>query len=218
MQFPVMTSALMFLSAGGCNDYMSQPRIIGLMGKPGAGKDTVGALLSMLGYQRRSFGDLVRDEITHYVLSGEIEKLFDKMPPRLRVGTMAEYNVRERSVGFIRDLNTKPTSPLMRELLQWWGIDLRRDQDPNYWVRKMKIGLSPDVKEVVTDLRFGNEYTAVLREGGKIWRVLKGHKDYAEDDHVAETAHLSLQADLEIKNNLDIHHLAAEVRKALGTV
>jgi len=69
----------------------------------------------------------------------------------------------------------KPYSETVRRLLQWWGTDLRRAEDPDYWVRlaidrarsSQDIGLLP----VFTDVRFPNEADAIIRAGGLIVRV-----------------------------------------------
>src|ERR1700676_2528126 len=45
------------------------------------------------------------------------------------------------------------------KLLQWWGSELRRTQDVNYWVKKMFADLEKDKVDIalVTDVRFPNE-------------------------------------------------------------
>jgi hypothetical protein len=49
------------------------------------------------------------------------------------------------------------------KLLQWWGTEYRRSQDPLYWVKKWKSGINPKAQVVMaTDMRFLNEAEAVL--------------------------------------------------------
>lgn len=57
----------------------------------------------------------------------------------------------------------------MRAALQYWGTEIRRRQDENYWVRK---ALTPALEAVaagrsvfITDVRFGNELVAAQRAG-----------------------------------------------------
>lgn len=60
-----------------------------------------------------------------------------------------------------------------RTLLQWWGTDYRRAQDPNYWVKRLKETLEreqPDVA-LVTDVRFVNEAEAIHQAGGYLVKV-----------------------------------------------
>lgn len=55
-----------------------------------------------------------------------------------------------------------------RSILQWWGTDYRRNQDPDYWTtrlfRTFEV-LQPDIA-FVTDVRFPNEAKAIKAAGG----------------------------------------------------
>jgi len=84
----------------------------------------------------------------------------------------------------------KPYPPEIRALLQWWGTELRRDQNPDYWVNYAFDELakwSETVKEVnrkynaellyepyawvFTDVRFANEAEGIRSRGGIIIEV-----------------------------------------------
>lgn len=63
-----------------------------------------------------------------------------------------------------------PMCPLgkQRKLLQWWGTEYRRAEDPFYWVKRMKETLelvSPQIA-LITDVRFPNEYLWVKANAG----------------------------------------------------
>jgi hypothetical protein len=94
--------------------------------------------------------------------------------------------------------DTKPSydDPLcpygkQRALLQWWGSEYRRAQDPDYWVRKLEDTLiseraGVDVA-VITDMRFPNEFELVQYLGGIPVRLDRpGYPD--DDTHQSETA------------------------------
>ena len=67
---------------------------------------------------------------------------------------------------------TKPYSPLERRLLQWWGTDFRRAQDPGYWVKRAEnVALSQTKTPVFTDVRFPNEADMIRWNGGILVRV-----------------------------------------------
>lgn len=52
-------------------------------------------------------------------------------------------------------------------LLQWWGTEYRRKQDPDYWVKRWKEAIDPDANLVLTtDMRFKNEAQAIKDLGG----------------------------------------------------
>ncbi len=51
------------------------------------------------------------------------------------------------------------------KLLQWWGTEYRRTQDPAYWVKQWKASINPQANIVlVTDMRFLNEAAAVKEQ------------------------------------------------------
>src|ERR1700744_6154059 len=89
-------------------------KVIGLAGPMGAGKDTVGALLSMVGYDMMAFGDGLRDEVYRATLS-------EKPPaPKIPVSAWIDLMVDREAI------YRKPTAECARIVLQWWGTEYRR--------------------------------------------------------------------------------------------
>jgi hypothetical protein len=82
-----------------------------------------------------------------------------------------------------------PMCPLgkQRSLLQWWGAEYRRAQDPDYWVRQLAntIELEKPQIALISDLRFGNEMEFVLQYGEAV-RVDRDSLPPAT--HISETA------------------------------
>lgn len=64
-------------------------------------------------------------------------------------------------------------------LLQWWGTEFRRRQDPNYWVKKCFEQIEHDMPHiaVITDARFKNEVSAVKAYGGHTIKVERLNED-----------------------------------------
>lgn len=60
---------------------------------------------------------------------------------------------------------TDPLCPLgkQRALLQWWGTEFRRRQDPFYWVKKLRNQIRDEQPRVglIGDMRFLNEFAWV---------------------------------------------------------
>lgn len=77
--------------------------------------------------------------------------------------------------GLSDDISANMRHEDMRHILQFWGTDVRRKQDDNYWIRKtiVKIGqLSHDHDLiVVSDARFLNEIEAIAAIDGSVIRL-----------------------------------------------
>lgn len=82
------------------------------------------------------------------------------------------------------------------KLLQWWGSEFRRTQDPDYWVRKLFASIPNNLDVVmITDVRFPNEAEAITQRDGYTVNVQRLREDgsqyYSDDrpsDHPSETA------------------------------
>lgn len=124
-------------------------RFVGLAGPAGAGKDYCHQWLrdhSTLQVLRASFADGLKFEIA------ETLHLTDPMV-----------------------LFRKPHSETIRRLLQWWGTELRRATDPDYWVKVAITNAvehaTPGTLTAFTDVRFANEAQAVRNLGGIVLMI-----------------------------------------------
>jgi len=64
------------------------------------------------------------------------------------------------------------------KLLQWWGTEFRRAQNPNYWVDKFVAGINSKADIVlVTDMRFLNEAERIKQLGGYTVQVNRLNAD-----------------------------------------
>lgn len=150
-------------------------RWVGISGKMGAGKDHLFRTLQQylpvwVMLTRISFADTLRREI---------EETLGLDPGK----------------GL---LWTKPYPEEVRRLLQWWGTDLRRAADPDYWVKKGRFQALRTAAlfrtPVFTDVRFPNEANMIAEHGGVIVRVeasydvRKARLGIDPPDHESETA------------------------------
>lgn len=123
---------------------------IGISGRAGAGKDFLATRIWEQDhrYVRVAFADGVRNEIERTLLTDGCEDCI------------------------LGGLWNKPYPDEVRRLLQWWGTDLRRAQDPDYWVKKgIEAGyrhLAHGRIPMFTDVRFPNEAAAIRDAGGFI--------------------------------------------------
>lgn len=191
-------------------------RVIGICGGFGAGKDTVAALLSMLGYQNTSYAAGVRGEVLWFLNQRNPIRPVG-MPDELWVATQRlPYNLpsdTEHAKALHGYVYGKPTSGYIRHMLQWWGTDYRRKQDPDYWVKQLTLGPG---KWTVSDVRFENEVNKIKELGGQIWRVESPRlRDEPGRDHESELAIAEIMPDVVLVNDGDIHKLAITVRTAM---
>lgn len=134
-------------------------RWIGLTGRMGSGKDFTYSRIAQL-------ADVDHDPVQFRVFRASFA---DGLRNEIEETLGAELNV----------LWTKPYPEEIRRLLQWWGTDLRRSEDPDYWVKvgiqsakAAQYGVFAEAVPVFTDVRFPNEADAIRKEGGIIVRVM----------------------------------------------
>lgn len=108
-----------------------------------------------------------------------------------------------------------PRSP--RQIMQWWGTEYRRAQDPRYWVRIMGARIAELQRDgltrlVVTDVRFDNEAGLLRGRGGSLWQITRPNATgSAEGQHVSVTDGTVFLLDAVIPNIHDIRHLQGVV-------
>lgn len=192
--------------------------ILGLTGRAGAGKDTVADVLCEAHqFYRFAFADPLRAEV---VDAFKIDPgLF--LPPHKeqRIDALAIDRSADRDFVIAMSKRgksmTAPRSP--REIMQWWGTEYRREQQPHYWTRKAGDALHDAMRRgfrriVITDVRFENEAAFVRYHGGKMWRVKRATSEHAKLTHKSEMTD-SIDVDKEIDNNRSMTALAAAVMR-----
>ncbi len=191
-------------------------KLIGITGRAGAGKDTVADyLVENYDFVKRGFADPLYEEVSAAFTSGR-----SAAEPYLRKRETKETDVPFLALGNCHDgafiicavkkldaecaaagidrykyPTTVPLSP--RWILQTWGTEYRRGQDPNYWVNKMEVFVNQFLRElepnescggiVVPDTRFVNEAAWIRSRTGEVWHL---HRPAAPSiplsDHVSE--------------------------------
>lgn len=79
--------------------------------------------------------------------------------------------------------------PMMRKLMQLYGTEVRRGDDPDYWVKQWKKNfykIDPKIDVMADDVRFLNEAQAIKQMGGKIIRIVRDDQEHTEGNHASE--------------------------------
>lgn len=193
--------------------------LLGLTGPASAGKDTVADLLVIhAGFSKLAFADALRAEVAeaYGIDPRTLTRRETKEDPTLALSLDRCTDL--AFVGRILRSTVLPSSSEIhrarspREVMQQWGTEFRRAQDPDYWVKKMssrvryyaQSGLCD--KFVLTDVRFANEAALVRRIGTQLWQI-KRPGTAPTEAHVSEVTGEEFSPDAVINNTHDMRHL-----------
>lgn len=177
------------------------PTIAGLTGANGAGKDTVAAMLAA---ELRKHGHTPTVIAFADALYNEVSAAFNISVQALRERLTKETPIDALKVSRCNDpwfssvysgsesihvwLDV-PRSP--RQILQWWGTEYRRKQQPDYWVMRLlqivqALRAAGTSHIIITDVRFADEAQAIRSQGAQIWRVHRPNLLPTSTGHVSE--------------------------------
>ena len=131
---------------------MNKPLIIGISGKIGSGKDTIGEYLrDKYNFKIESLALNVRRVCS--ILTGiPLEVLLTREAKGIKVN----YENKVITIG---------------EMLQIVGNGLRESIHEDIWVNSLLSGLDKTQNVVITDVRYPNEYKEIQKRGGILIRV-----------------------------------------------
>lgn len=166
--------------------------LIGISGKMGAGKDTLGDILCNLepAYEVKRFADKLK--MIASLLSGISVERFESQDFK-QFNMPSVWNRHKSPTTAYGDQRIKMT---VREFLQKLGTEAMRDNlHEDVWVN----ALFADYKEryfgsksmpnwVITDVRFPNEANAIINRGGIMVRINRDNTPGISKDHSSETA------------------------------
>ena len=203
-------------------------RLIGISGKIGAGKDTVGVIIRQLAitnngadWDIRKFAGKLK--IVASLLTGiSIEKFEDQEFKKTILGPEWGKETKSNPLNAIEPFKDITFVEMMsvRDLLQKLGTEaMRNGLHQNTWVNALFADFKEDMHWIVTDMRFPNEYKAIKDKGGITIRVNRpGHGTSMTDlasAHPSETALDGFEFDYTINNDGDLEKLISLVREIL---
>ena len=152
----------------------------------GGGKDTVAVpALNWAGYTRTahcSYAQALKVDCDQYLVAARavnlnLPKVAELLEQVYDVDSSVSTQLGMLVCAAAADHTVYATSrtPDVRALLQFYGTEVRRAQNPDYWVGRglhtMLTNLSEGISVVVTDARFGNEVDWATRAGAVVVRV-----------------------------------------------
>lgn len=138
--------------------------IVAFSGPMGSGKDTYASELLKIYPEAvtTSFAKALKTEVTD-VLGLYHNGMYDKIAEYLNVPTEDLINLLIILEDTSINDNGSTRTPAVRKLLQTIGTDIRRKQDPKYWIKKLEREIDNTLSEIIiiTDARFSNELECV---------------------------------------------------------
>ncbi|MDT8419442.1 MAG: hypothetical protein RQ754_03340 [Desulfuromonadales bacterium] len=180
--------------------------IIGFAGKAASGKTTAANRMKEVATAATHvipMAKVLRDEVEAFLRNsgaGEyIPLVYGCQQDKVRTFYIDEQRALsqcEKWMEFVADhsdIQDRPglTAVTVRRLLQWWGTEYRRAQDPDYWTKAWaaKVGQYDLEREhvLIDDVRFINELETIKQQGGLIYKIERPGFDGA-NNHASETS------------------------------
>lgn len=198
--------------------------LIGLTGRAGSGKDTVAELLAPT-FRAGAFADALRREVCE-AWRIDARQLTDRNTKEwpidaLSVGRCCDPFFIHRMVE-LGHAAEEPRSA--RWIMQRWGTDYRRAQQPGYWLAHAAVWVAEQQagghsRLVISDVRFEDEAALVRALGGKVLRVHRPECDAGMPDetagHASEVEQHLIATDDVIVNDGSIEELRVEVLRVV---
>lgn len=154
-------------------------QIVAIYGKQGSGKDYLADRIktefnkTRTVYVQLSFAGPLRDELNTivkaYIKEPDLNKLsaqFDT--PRYTLDALFHDILKDEDLS---QFDAYVKTPTTRTALQFWGTDIRRNQDDHYWLTKLKEDIDKQINDdkriLITDCRFDNEFELLHNLGAK---------------------------------------------------
>lgn len=190
--------------------------IIGLTGAARSGKDTVADyLVSRHGFSKSAFAFALRREVAESFNINvdilDIDK--DIHSPLMNMDRCTDKEFASIMSGSMAHAVNGNFSP--RKVMQLWGTEYRRSQDPDYWVNKVKDKVCDGRSWVISDLRFFNEYDILKSVGGAVIRIINPRLSVHVSAHSSEEFWKECKADHDIVNDGSKEDLYNKLEQAL---
>lgn len=159
---------------------MNRKIIIGVTGLAGSGKD-VFADIGVNEYNaiKIPFAKAVKEEVTEFLIDNKIpfanNNLYGTQEDKEQLflyNSIKNNDIKQLLKGVVISINGNLCCSF-RSLLQIWGTEYRRTQDPNYWIKKAFEQCNENNLYIISDCRFHNELDSIRMYNGYIVKIIK---------------------------------------------
>lgn len=165
----------------------SSSSLIALVGRKGAGKDSLASVLFELGYENVKFAGGLKTMLRALLsYRGAPEDLIERM---------IEGDLKEVPTPY---LNGRTPRHAMQTLGNEWG---RECIHPKLWVDTTMDRTAQYERVAITDMRYPNEGDAVKERGGRRYRVSPKGEDLPADSHESEAHIDAMEVDGDFEND-----------------
>ena len=181
------------------------PCIVGIIGKKGAGKDTIADYLT----KNHNFIKLS--------FANHLKQTCKYLYPLLSDKHLNDPILKEKSLPFL------PGKRSPRQLMQYLGTDLCRKLDPDIWINKLKFDIEnlPSTSNIVfSDIRHQNELDFVT-DFNMVYRVTiikveRNSTNLKEDSHSTENNQLDYRFINIVQNDKTKEELYAKITQLIS--
>lgn len=173
--------------------------LIGLCGVKRSGKDTAGYyFIDNHKYVKYAFADPFKKACKEIFMFNK-----DQIDGNLKESIDDRWNISSRKV--FQRFGTE----IFRDSLQDFFPEIDVCDKNDFWIYRFKLWYNeqkknnPNIKVVVTDVRFENEAGIIKKLGGKLIKINRSDINN-EDTHISETSINNIKADYNIDNNSSI--------------